>query len=110
MPARPAAAAALMTTAAVVHSLQRSWGHGPRCRDARQHPHRRRSRHGLAVIDRRLAMGPVHPIKRARRMAVVLSEAEDARRLRAGCGLPLEREQLMLTGDRGFVAVERVRD
>lgn len=40
-------------------------------------------RHGLAVIEERLAQGPVHLMKRNRRAAVVLSEAEYARLLQA---------------------------
>lgn len=40
-------------------------------------------RHGLAVIEERLALGPVHLMKRNRRAAVVLSEAEYARLLQA---------------------------
>lgn len=40
-------------------------------------------RHGLAVIEERLAHGPVHLMKRNRRAAVVLSEAEYARLLQA---------------------------
>lgn len=40
-------------------------------------------RHGLAVIEERLALGPVHLMKRNRRTAVVLSEAEYARLLQA---------------------------
>lgn len=40
-------------------------------------------RHGLAVIEERLAQGPVHLMKRNRRTAVVLSEAEYARLLQA---------------------------
>ncbi len=40
-------------------------------------------RHGLAVIEERLAKGPVHLMKRNRRAAVVLSEAEYARLLQA---------------------------
>lgn len=38
-------------------------------------------RHGLAVIEERLAQGPVHLMKRNRRAAVVLSEAEYERLL-----------------------------
>jgi hypothetical protein len=40
-------------------------------------------RHGLAVIEERLAQGPVYLMKRNRRAAVVLSEAEYARLLQA---------------------------
>lgn len=40
-------------------------------------------RHGLAVIEERLAQGPVYLMKRNRRTAVVLSEAEYARLLQA---------------------------
>lgn len=40
-------------------------------------------RHGLAVIEERLAQGPVHLMKHNRRVAVVLSEAEYARLLQA---------------------------
>ncbi|MCG6117564.1 MAG: hypothetical protein MEQ07_05135 [Aquimonas sp.] len=40
-------------------------------------------RHGLAVIEDRLALGPVHLMKRNRRAAVVLSEAEYERLLQA---------------------------